>query len=71
MNDGNHVKRISIRHLRAFVAVAEHRSLTRASEALFVTQSALSLTIQHLEADLGLAMFDRSTPATGSDRRRV
>ncbi|MFM0272327.1 LysR family transcriptional regulator [Paraburkholderia nemoris] len=61
MNDGNHVKRISIRHLRAFVAVAEHRSLTRASEALFVTQSALSLTIQHLEADLGLAMFDRST----------
>ncbi len=61
MNDNQQGKRVSIRHLRAFVAVADHRSLTRASEALFVTQSALSLTIQHLESDLGLAMFDRST----------
>jgi DNA-binding transcriptional LysR family regulator len=61
MNEIQHSKRLSIRHLRAFVAVAEHRSLTRAAEALFVTQSALSLTIQHLEHHLGLPMFDRST----------
>jgi len=54
-------KRLSIRHIRAFVAVAMHRSLTRAAESLFVTQSALSLTIQHLEDDLGVALFDRST----------
>ncbi|QYD73674.1 LysR family transcriptional regulator [Paraburkholderia edwinii] len=54
-------KRLSIRHIRAFVAVAMHRSLTRAAESLFVTQSALSLTIQHLEDDLGIALFDRST----------
>ncbi|WP_394782008.1 LysR family transcriptional regulator [Undibacterium sp.] len=47
--------------MRAFVAVAQHRSLTRAAESLFVTQSALSLTIQHLEEDLGLPLFDRST----------
>lgn len=61
MNDSHQSKRLSIRHLRAFVAVAEHGSLTRAAEALFVTQSALSLTIQHLEQHLGLQMFDRST----------
>jgi DNA-binding transcriptional LysR family regulator len=61
MTDSPQTKRISMRHLRAFVAVADYRSLTRASEALFVTQSALSLTIQHLEHDLGLAMFDRTT----------
>src|ERR1700754_93787 len=54
-------KRLSIRHIRAFVAVAMHRSLTRAAESLFVTQSALSLTIQHLEDDLGVTLFDRST----------
>jgi DNA-binding transcriptional LysR family regulator len=54
-------KRLSIRHVRAFVAVAKHRSLTRAAETLFVTQSALSLTIQHLEEDLGVLLFDRST----------
>ena len=61
MNGSQPSKRLSIRHLRAFVVVAEHRSLTRAAEALFVTQSALSLTIQHLEQHLGLQMFDRST----------
>jgi DNA-binding transcriptional LysR family regulator len=54
-------KRLSIRHVRAFVEVAAHRSLTRAAESLFVTQSALSLTIGHLEDDLGVALFDRST----------
>jgi DNA-binding transcriptional LysR family regulator len=59
---GSHASgRVSLRHLRAFVSVAEHRSLTRAAEALFVTQSALSLTIQHLEQHLGLQVFDRST----------
>ncbi|MFM0341410.1 LysR family transcriptional regulator [Paraburkholderia fungorum] len=61
MNESNQARRLSIRHLRAFVAVAECRSLTRAAETLSVTQSALSLTIQHLEQHLGLAMFDRST----------
>jgi len=53
--------RISVRHLRSFVTVARHGSLTKASKALFVTQSALSLTIQHLEEDLGLKLFDRTT----------
>ena len=61
MNGSQPSKRLSIRHLRAFVIVAECRSLTRAAEALFVTQSALSLTIQHLEQHLGLQLFDRST----------
>ncbi len=61
MKDKSASKRLSIRHVRSFVAVAEHRSLTRAAESLFVTQSALSLTIQHLEDDLGLTLFDRST----------
>jgi DNA-binding transcriptional LysR family regulator len=65
MNESNHTRRLSIRHPRAFVAVAEWRSLTRAAEALFVTQSALSLTIQHLEQHLGLPMFDRSTRRLG------
>ncbi|MGF6768029.1 DNA-binding transcriptional LysR family regulator [Paraburkholderia sp. GAS199] len=61
MNDEKASKRLSIRHIRAFVAVARHKSLTRAAETLFVTQSALSLTIQHIEEDLGLLLFDRST----------
>jgi DNA-binding transcriptional LysR family regulator len=61
MNEDRSTRRLSVRHVRAFVAVAQHRSLTRAAEALFVTQSALSLTIQHLEQDLGLLLFNRTT----------
>lgn len=61
MNDERASKRLSIRHIRAFVAAARHKSLTRAAESLFVTQSALSLTIQHIEEDLGVLLFDRTT----------
>ncbi|WP_158899752.1 LysR family transcriptional regulator [Burkholderia sp. L27(2015)] len=61
MNEDRSTRRLSVRHVRAFVAVAQHRSLTRAAEALFVTQSALSLTIQHLEQDLGVSLFNRTT----------
>jgi DNA-binding transcriptional LysR family regulator len=61
MNGEQFSKRINIRHLRSFLAVAKQRNLTRAAESLFVTQSALSLTINHLEEDLGVVLFDRST----------
>ena len=50
MNTDRTAHRLSIRHIRAFVEVARHRSLTRAAESLFVTQSALSLTIQNAAA---------------------
>lgn len=49
------------RHLRAFVAVARHRSYTRAAAELRVTQPALSRTIQQLEARLGVRLVDRSS----------
>lgn len=61
MNEQQRAKRVNIRHLRSVLAVAKHRNLTRAAESLFVTQSALSLTINHLEEDLGVALFNRST----------
>jgi DNA-binding transcriptional LysR family regulator len=61
MNDPAISRKVNMRHLRSFVAVAKHRNLTRAAESLFVTQSALSLTINHLEDDLGVSLFNRST----------
>jgi DNA-binding transcriptional LysR family regulator len=54
-------RRINIRHLRAFLAVAKCHSLARAADMLFVTPSALSLTIGNLEQDLGVTLFDRGT----------
>ncbi len=48
-----------IARLRSFVAVAEAGSISRAAEALFVAQPALSLQIKHLETDLGVSLFER------------
>ena len=52
---------LSTRHLRAFLAVAEVRSFTRASETLNQSQPSLSATIRQLEHMLGAALFERST----------
>src|SRR5689334_18009901 len=51
----------SSRQLRAFLMVAQHQNFTRASEALFITPSGLSLLIREFENQLGLRLFDRTT----------
>ncbi|MDQ3059057.1 MAG: LysR substrate-binding domain-containing protein [Pseudomonadota bacterium] len=52
---------VTLRQLRAFVAVARSGSFTLAAESLFITQSALSGLIKELEQTLGLRVIDRST----------
>src|SRR5262249_18708469 len=47
------------RQLRAFLLAAQHRSFTRAAEALFMTPSGLSVLIRELEQQLGFRLFDR------------
>jgi DNA-binding transcriptional LysR family regulator len=46
--------------LKAFVAVADHRSFTRAAAMLNRTQSAVSMQIKRLEARLQVELFHRS-----------
>jgi LysR family transcriptional regulator, cyn operon transcriptional activator len=50
---------IELRHLRYFLEVARHEHITRAAQALHVTQSTLSHQIVQLEALLGTPLFDR------------
>ncbi|HEX4356388.1 MAG TPA: LysR family transcriptional regulator [Pseudonocardia sp.] len=50
-----------LRHLRAFVAIAEAGNLTRAAAQLHLTQPALSRALQQLEAHLGIHLVERST----------
>jgi monoterpene epsilon-lactone hydrolase len=52
---------IELRHLRAFVAVAEDLSFSRAAQRLFITQPALSRQIRSLERLVGCDLFRRST----------
>lgn len=51
---------MDLRQLRYFVQIAECGGFTRASEILHVAQSALSRQMGHLEAELGVALFERT-----------
>lgn len=50
---------MTLDQLRTFLAVAEREHVTRASEALNMTQSAVSAAISNLEARHGVKLFDR------------
>jgi DNA-binding transcriptional LysR family regulator len=52
---------LDTRLLRAFVAVAEELSFTRAAQRRFVAQQALSAQVRQLEARLGVKLFERTT----------
>jgi DNA-binding transcriptional LysR family regulator len=61
MTSATLTSQVTLKQFRAFVAVAETASFTRAAERLFLTQSTLTTTIRELESMLGLKLFDRST----------
>ncbi|MBV1788041.1 LysR family transcriptional regulator [Marinobacterium sp. D7] len=47
-------------HLKTFVKVADEGNLTRASQALFTSQPAISAQIKALEEELGVLLFSRT-----------
>ncbi len=52
---------LTLRHVRAFVEVAHRGSFRRAAEKLFVSQPALTITINQLEELVGINLLNRTT----------
>lgn len=51
---------LDLDHVEAFLAVADHGTVTAAAKALHMTQPAVSRTLKLLEDSLGVSLFDRS-----------
>lgn len=50
---------MTLKHLKIFVAVCEHGGITKAAEALYMTQPAVSTAIAELEKYYKVTLFDR------------
>lgn len=57
--DGEREATVNLRFVEAFYWVASLKSVTRAAERLFLTQSAMSSRIAALEEELGVLLLDR------------
>ena len=51
---------LNFEHIRYFVEVCEHKSISNAASHLFISQQALSYSINKLEEQLGLKLFQRT-----------
>ena len=50
---------IDTQQLEQLIFIAEHGTLSKAAEKLHVSQPAVSRSMQRLENDLGVVLFDR------------
>jgi len=50
---------VTLRHLQVFDRVAHHRSVSRAAEALHLTQPAVSMQLKQLEGQIGLKLIEQ------------
>ena len=52
---------MNINQLKYFLAVAQHRSFTKAANQYYISQTAITQQIQALETTVGIQLIDRST----------
>ncbi|MBR6572308.1 MAG: LysR family transcriptional regulator [Clostridia bacterium] len=50
---------MTIRHLKVFICVCKHSSMTKAAEELFIAQPAVSNTIAEIEKNYNVKLFER------------
>ena len=52
---------MELRELRYFLAVAREQNITKAAEALYISQPSLSKQMQNLENEIGRPLFARGS----------
>lgn len=52
---------VELRHLRALAAIGDEGTITGAAAALYISQPALSRTLEQLESRVGVRLVDRTT----------
>ncbi|MGR5237043.1 LysR family transcriptional regulator [Vibrio alfacsensis] len=50
---------ISLKQLKVFTTITQHKTLTAASESLFLSKAAVSMALSELEKQIGHHLFDR------------
>ena len=56
---------MELEQLRAFAAVAEEKSYTRAGERLYMSHSTMSRAVSALEQEFGVRLISRDNHVTG------
>ncbi len=54
------LKKMEIRQLKAFLAIAEYKTFTAGARQVNITQAAISMQIRQLEDEVGLQLFTRT-----------
>jgi LysR family nitrogen assimilation transcriptional regulator len=52
---------MDLKHIETFLCVFEECNITRAASRLNIVQPAVSTQVRHLESELGISLFERST----------
>ena len=60
---------MTLQQMQYAVAVAHHGSMNRAAQALYASQSGLSVSILKLEEELGFAIFNRTNRGVTTTRQ--
>ncbi len=50
---------ISLKQLKVFTTITQHKTLTAASDSLFLSKAAVSMALSELEKQIGHHLFDR------------
>lgn len=56
---------MELEHLRAFIAVTETGSFTRAAERMYTSHSSISRAVSALERELGVTLIERDNRVFG------